>query len=207
MSLHQPGEPTAHALHRPSTNTGCLSAMLRSSSSLASGPTLRRRRRPRLSSVSGRRAAPGLSLVVELDRGEALAARPEPQTALAADAQVAHPLRLTARRDQIALAVEREEVHRRPTPGSPEVRPWTSSTREPHTLIPSRVEPRDSAVEDVLRKPTRALEVLILGACIGTPTLLAPRGEKGLVAANVAQRARVFLAAGIRALGGSTRVG
>ena len=74
----------------------------------------RRTRPPRPSSASGRRAGSAASrssassIAVNGSPRRPSSRRPPP-----AGAQVAHPLRLAARRDEVALAVEREQVDRR----------------------------------------------------------------------------------------------
>src|SRR3984885_9364359 len=56
-----------------------------------------------------------LIVIRKLDSGEVLAARTNQQPTLPAGSQVAHPLRVTARRDEVALTLEGEEIHRRTT--------------------------------------------------------------------------------------------
>src|SRR5262249_18622492 len=57
-----------------------------------------------------------LLLVGQLGGGERLHAPTDPQLAAARRAHVTHPLRVAARRDQVPLALEREQVHRGAAP-------------------------------------------------------------------------------------------
>lgn len=56
-----------------------------------------------------------LLVIRKLDSGEMLAARTNQQAALPAGSQVAHPLCVPARRDEVALTFECEEIHRSAT--------------------------------------------------------------------------------------------
>ena len=71
---------------------------------------------------------------------EVLTVRSEQEVSITRNAQITHPLRVTARatRYLVPSSVSRFTGVRR---GSPVFRPLTSRMREPHTLIPRRVSP------------------------------------------------------------------
>ena len=64
---------------------------------------------------------------------------PDAQLTGAGDAEVAHPLGVPARGDEVLLAVEGEEVHRRGAPLAARATAHAQLAREPHTLMPARV--------------------------------------------------------------------
>src|SRR6516164_6379578 len=137
--------------------------------------------------------------VADLERAERLAMAAANQPSLAADPNVAHPLGVPAGRDQVALAVEDEQVHRRAPP-----LPRASALDLEHARAPDADpqtrEPRDDAVEDVLGEPAGALEMAVGGRLHAPVELLGYRQER-LVAADVAPRARPLLAVGRGLLG------
>src|SRR6185436_869718 len=91
-----------------------------------------------------------------------------PQASLAGHADVAHPLRLAARRDDVSLAPVLERIHRRapPLPALPAPDLEHAGAGEAH---PEASESRDGWVEQVLREPSRALVVIGHGSDVDTP--------------------------------------
>src|ERR1700694_791650 len=103
-----------------------------------------------------------LALVVELHRPERLAAPAETQSAFATSAQVTHPLSLAARGDEVALAVERQQVHRGASPDARAAAAYFKDARAPYA-DPEPGECRDGGGEELLREPAGALEVGVHG--------------------------------------------
>src|SRR5947209_8644331 len=95
-----------------------------------------------------------LVVVRQLHRGERLAAPAQLELAGTGDAQVAHPLGVTARRDEVALAVVGQQVDRsraRYAAGAPA---HDEHPRPPHG-DPGAGQDGDGTVEDVAREPPR----------------------------------------------------
>jgi hypothetical protein len=84
------------------------------------------------------RAGRDLVVVGQFDRSEALCAPTEEQAALALGAEFSDPLRMPAWGDEVARALESQQIDR-VRRGSPVLRPRTSRTRDPATLSPIRV--------------------------------------------------------------------
>src|SRR5438132_4171354 len=100
-----------------------------------------------------------LLVVADLGRGEALGAAAEAQLALAGRAEVAHPLRVSAGRDQVPGAVDGQEVDRR----GPDLPARASAHREdpaPVDAQPASGDGGDEGVEDVGGDPPGLLESL-----------------------------------------------
>src|SRR5436305_7991755 len=136
-----------------------------------------------------------LALVDDLDGPEGLRAATETQAPLPARAQVARPLGVAPRGQEIALPFVAEQVDRRAPPLAGAASAHLEHARAPH----AQPEPRqrgDGAVEDVLGQPAGAPEVALrlgLHVRLRDPAQLTRNCEEGLIAAYVAPRARLSL--------------
>src|SRR5436305_6597857 len=97
-----------------------------------------------------------LLLVGQLGGGEALGATTN-QSALAADPQVADPLGVTSRRDQVLAALEAQRVDRG-LPPLAALAPFDFEHARPRDAEPDPAKSSDERIEDVLREPARLLE-------------------------------------------------
>src|SRR4029077_15530897 len=94
--------------------------------------------------------------VGDLDRLEGLHAAAHDQLPSARDADVPHPLRLAARRDEVLRAVAGQQVHGRAAPLARLAPSHAQHPRAPHADAEPR-EHRDDPVEHVLREPVGPL--------------------------------------------------
>ena len=94
-----------------------------------------------------------LLIVGNLGGGELLHPAPLSQAALTARPEVAHPLRLAARRHDVALALEPERVHRRAPPLAALAAAHLEDAGA-HEAHAEAGQSRDDRVEDVLREPS-----------------------------------------------------
>ena len=90
-----------------------------------------------------------LVVITELLGMELLHVPADDELAFTGRPEVAHPFCLAPRRHQVAPVVEGEDVHGVAAPLA-RLPPRTRSTREPHTLRPSRVRPGHGGVEDLV---------------------------------------------------------
>jgi len=100
-----------------------------------------------------------LVVIGELDRGEALSAPAEEQTALASGTEVAYPLRVPARRDEIASAFETQQIDR----GTAWLAGLASADLEdpgPRDAQPKARQRGHATVEHVGREPAGTLVAL-----------------------------------------------
>jgi hypothetical protein len=116
--------------------------------------------------------------VRDLERRKGLAPPPEQQVPAAGDAKVPNPLRVPARRDEVAIPVEREQVDRRPS-GLPALPTGHLEHTRPRNADPEAGEPCHRAVEHVTGEPTR-LAVMRLSHHPAHGTARRVAGERGL---------------------------
>src|SRR4051812_32171660 len=106
----------------------------------------------RLPSLEVRAEDVHLRVVGQLARAERLDPAAEPQSPLACDPQVAHPLGDAARRDEVAAAVERQQVDRGRAPFAARSAADLEDARAPDAHSAAGRD-GDEAVEDVAREP------------------------------------------------------